>query len=59
MKRIGLGQVTNTVANIGVIAGIIFLVLEIQQSNRLVLVNAEYALRDSWGTINEAIYSNP
>ena len=42
MKKIDLGQTINTLANIGVIAGIIFLAIEIQQNNRLLLAEAEY-----------------
>ena len=35
MKKIDLGQVTGILANIGVIAGIVFLALELQQNNEL------------------------
>ena len=33
MKKIDLGQTINTLANIGVIAGIVFLVVELRQNN--------------------------
>lgn len=35
MKRADVGQTINTLANVGVIAGIIFLAIEIQQNNAL------------------------
>ena len=35
MKNIGLGQTINTLANLGVIAGIVFLGLELEQNNTL------------------------
>lgn len=36
MKKIDLGQSLNTLANVGVIAGIAFLVLELDQTNEMV-----------------------
>ncbi len=44
MKKIGLGQTITIIANIGVIAGIAFLALELQQNNRLLTAEAEYNL---------------
>jgi hypothetical protein len=35
MKRIDLGQAISVPANLGVIAGIVFLALELQQNNEL------------------------
>ena len=35
MKKIDLGQTINTLANVGVIAGIVFLGLELEQNNAL------------------------
>ena len=42
MKKIELGQTITILANIGVIAGIVFLALELQQNNRLLSAQAEY-----------------
>ena len=42
MKKIDLGQTINTVANAGVIAGIIFLAIEIQQNNELIASEARF-----------------
>lgn len=40
MKKIDLGQAVGILANIGVIAGIIFLVFELQQNNKLLRAEA-------------------
>ena len=46
MKKIDLGQAISILANIGVIAGIVFLGLELQQNNELLEVQAEMAMSD-------------
>ncbi len=46
-------------ANVGVIVGILFLVMEIQQSNRIAIASTEIDVRNSFSSINESIYSNP
>jgi len=43
MKKIDLGQMITILANIGVIAGIVFLALELRQNNELLLAEASYA----------------
>ena len=40
MKKIDLGRVIATLANVGVIAGIFFLAIEIQQNNKLLEAQA-------------------
>ena len=45
-------------ANLGVIAGIIFLAMEINQSNRVAIAANDIALRQSFATLNESIYGN-
>ncbi len=42
MKKIDLGQAVNTLANVGVIAGIIFLGIEIHQNNELMTSEARF-----------------
>ncbi len=42
MKKLDLGQAINTIANVGVIAGIIFLAIEIQQNNELMASEARF-----------------
>ena len=46
-------------ANIGVIIGLIFLALEIQQSNRIAIAATEIDVRASFSALNESIYSDP
>ena len=45
-------------ANLGVIVGIVFLALEIQQANRIAIASTEIGVRDSWQRLNESIYAN-
>ena len=40
-----IGQVLTLGANVGVIAGIIFLAMEVRQNNRLLAAQARYSLR--------------
>lgn len=42
---LGIGQVLTIGANVGVIAGILFLVMEVRQNNRLLAAQARYSLR--------------
>jgi hypothetical protein len=46
-------------ANLGVLLGIVFLSLEIRQSNRIAIATTELSVRDSFSAHNESIYSNP
>ena len=45
-------------ANLGVIAGIVFLAFEIRQSNRIALVANETEIRKSYADQNESIFTN-
>jgi hypothetical protein len=45
-------------ANIGVLVGIIFLVAEIQQSNRIAIATTEISVRGQWVLHNEYILTN-
>jgi hypothetical protein len=47
------------IANFGVIAGIVFLALEIQQSNRIAVAGTEISVRNGFAAINHSIYSDP
>lgn len=40
MKKFDLGQTINTLANLGVIAGIVFLVFELEQNNQIMELEA-------------------
>ncbi len=59
MKKVDLVQMLQILANVGVIAGIVFLAIEIQQSNRIAKATTEIEIRDNWSSINAAIYSDP
>ena len=58
MKKIDVGQTLGILANIGVIAGILFLAFEIQQSNRIAIASSEIGIRNSFLSMNESIYTN-
>jgi hypothetical protein len=45
-------------ANTGVLIGIIFLALEIRQSNRIAIASTEISIRDQFKTINELVLAN-
>lgn len=52
-------NLVDTLANIGVIVGLIFLVMEIRQANRIATATAEIETRSMFSEINEAIYGVP
>jgi len=54
-----LGQIIQIAANVGVIAGIVFLALEIRQNNDLLAAQAREALHASKRDINLLIASTP
>ena len=54
-----LNKTLTLVANVGVIVGIVFLVLEIRQSNQIALATNELAIRESYGSSNELVAGNP
>ncbi len=45
-------------ANTGVLVGIIFLALEIRQSNRIAIASTEINIREQFKTINELVLAN-
>ena len=45
-------------ANLGVIAGILFLALEIRQSNRIALVANEMEIRKSYADVTQSLFAN-
>ena len=52
---IGVSETVSILANIGVIAGIIFLVLEIRQNNSLLTAQARYSLRQYRSDVADTI----
>ena len=58
MKKIDLGQAIAILANVGVIAGIVFLGLELQQNNELLEAQARESLLDRRTGANELLATN-
>ena len=59
MKKIDLGQTIQIVANIGVIAGIVFLGVEVNQSNRIAAYTAENTRRNLYAELNSNFLVSP
>ncbi len=59
MKKIDLGQTITILANVGVIAGIVFLGIELQQNNELLEVQAEMAVSDVQSNTLLAVIQEP
>ena len=55
MKKIDLGQTAAVLANLGVIAGVLFLALELQQNNELIAaegrLNRSNQVIETWNTL--------
>ena len=59
MKKIDLGQTITILANIGVIAGIAFLALEIQQNNQLLQIEVEMSRNEHTAELFGRIAESP
>ena len=59
MEKIGLGQTVSILANIGVIAGIIFLALELRQNTDAVRANTYQELNAVVQAFNSMFIANP
>ena len=59
MREIFSSRVVATLANAGVIVGLIFLVMEIRQANMIATATAEIEIRALFSEINEAFYAIP
>ena len=59
MKKIDLGKIFTILANVGVLAGIIFVAFEIRQSNRIAVGTTSYELNRHFMGINELYITNP
>jgi hypothetical protein len=59
MRKIGLGQIFTILANVGVLAGIVFVAFEIRQSNRIAIGTTAYELNRHFMDINELYITNP
>jgi hypothetical protein len=58
MKKINLGQAINTLANLGVIAGIIFLGFELQQNNTLMASQSRANQTEQVLTLQSEVFLN-
>ena len=59
MNRLDLGQTINTLANVGVIAGIVFLAIELRQNNALLGVQIRATTMGSRVRSAEMLSQNP
>lgn len=59
MKKIDLGQTIGILANIGVIAGIVFLGIELHQNNELLEAEVRYNHKETRVDYSKYISSNP
>lgn len=59
MNKPDLGQTINTLANVGVIAGIIFLAFELQQNNEVLELQAQSENRARVNAMVEIVVNNP
>lgn len=46
------------IANVGVLAGIVFLALEIQQSNRIAIATTDLGIGEGFNSFNESVYED-
>jgi hypothetical protein len=58
MTKINLGEVVTIIANIGVIAGLVFLAYEIRQNTAQMRAEAAYAIHQDAQRLNESIYGD-
>jgi hypothetical protein len=59
MKRIEFGQLITILANVGVIAGIVFLAIELRQNNEYMAANAKYDMFQNQVAFLDQIASSP
>ena len=58
MDTDNLNKWGSLLANVGVLAGIVFLALEIRQSNRIAMATAEMSIRDHYFTQNQIVLTD-
>lgn len=59
LRKIFSSQLASTLANVGVIIGLVFLVLEIRQANRIATAATEIEIRSLFSGLNESMYAVP
>ena len=58
MKKIDLGHTISILANVGVIAGIVFLAVELRQNNELMAADSRAALSDRLRHVAEVVFTD-
>jgi len=58
MKKIDLGQAITILANVGVVAGIVFLVYEIRQNTAQMRADAGYSINEAVDSLNRSVYED-
>ena len=58
-KKLNIGQIIDILANIGVLLGIVFLGLELQQNNELLSAEARFSRIDRGLERYSEVFSNP
>ena len=58
MNTYRVGTWLSLVANFGVLVGIVFLALEIQQANRIAIATSEISIRSEFKSLNELVLAN-
>ena len=59
MKKLDFGQAVTLLANIGVIAGIVFLGIELQQNNELLSAQFRLTRAENRGALSGMLFENP
>ena len=59
LRKIFSSQLISTLANVGVIIGLVFLALEIRQANRIATAATEVEIRSLFSGLNETMYAVP
>jgi len=58
MKKIQLGEIVTIIANVGVIAGLVFLTFEIRQNTAQMRAEAAYAIHNDVQRLNQSVYAD-
>jgi len=59
MNKLNLGEAVTIIANVGVIAGLVFLTFEIRQNTAQMRAEAAYAIHQDVQRLNQSIYGDP
>lgn len=59
MKKVGVGQTISTLANLGVLAGVIFLAIELRQNNELLGIELRTNSQNRIAGVTDLLLENP